>query len=84
VQCALGEQTGLATPRDVLACEDTDLPSPPPGFIAIEVAAAGVALPDVLMLQGRYPTVKAPPVSPGMEAAGSIIAVGEGVELAIG
>jgi NADPH2:quinone reductase len=70
-------------PRDVLACEDTDLPSPPPGFIAIEVAAAGVALPDVLMLQGRYPTVKAPPVSPGMEAAARSSLWGR-VELAIG
>lgn len=69
----------FGAPAEVLRLEEIELPPPRPGFIAVKVAAAGIALPDVLMLKGLYPMVKTPPVSPGMEATGIAVAVGEGV-----
>ena len=71
-------------PGEVLELQQVDLPPPGPGQIAMRVLAAGMALPDVLMLQGRYPTVKAPPVSPGMEAVGIVTAVGADAAHAVG
>lgn len=75
----------FGTIADVLTLQDVEIPQPPPGFVTIRVLAAGVALPDALMLKGNYPLVSKPPVSPGMEAAGEIVALGAGVAgLAIG
>jgi len=58
-----------------------DLPAPPPkaGEIAIDVKAAGVNFPDVLIVQGKYQFKPEPPFSPGAEVAGLVSAVGEGV-----
>jgi putative PIG3 family NAD(P)H quinone oxidoreductase len=55
------------------------VPTPGPGQILIEVACAGVNRPDVLQRSGKYP---APPdASPllGLEVAGRVAALGEGV-----
>jgi NADPH2:quinone reductase len=43
------------------------------------VKAAGVNFPDVLIIQKKYQMQPALPFSPGSEAAGEVIAVGEGV-----
>jgi NADPH:quinone reductase len=55
-------------------------PSPGPGEVLIEVAAAGVNRPDIYQRQGKYPPP--PGASPilGLEVAGQIVALGEGVE----
>ncbi|MBL8491943.1 MAG: NAD(P)H-quinone oxidoreductase [Rhodocyclaceae bacterium] len=55
-------------------------PAPKPGEVLIEVAYAGVNRPDVLQRSGRYPPP--PDASPvlGLEVAGRIAAVGEGVD----
>jgi NADPH2:quinone reductase len=50
-----------------------------PGEVVIEVAAAGVNYPDVLIVQGKYQTRPDLPFVPGSEAAGRILGVGEGV-----
>ncbi|QGP80535.1 NADPH:quinone oxidoreductase family protein [Sphingobium sp. CAP-1] len=55
-------------------------PEPGPGEVLIQVAAAGVNYPDVLIVQGKYQTRPALPFVPGSEAAGRIAALGAGVE----
>lgn len=56
---------------------------PPPtagaGQVLIDVKAAGVNFPDVLLTRGMYQFKPSPPFSPGGEAAGVVRAVGEGV-----
>ncbi len=64
-----------------------DMPAPVagPGEVVIDVAAAGVNYPDVLIVQGKYQTRPALPFVPGSEAAGHVAALGEGVKgLAVG
>jgi len=54
-------------------------PKPEAGEVLIEVAAAGVNRPDVLQRQGGY---KPPPGAsdiPGLEIAGRVVALGDGV-----
>jgi NADPH2:quinone reductase len=56
-----------------------------PGEIVLEVHAAGVNFPDVLMIQGLYQVKPPLPFSPGIEAAGIVTAVGPNVTgIAIG
>ena len=56
------------------------VPQPGPGELLIEVHAAGVNRPDILQRRGLYPPP--PGASPilGLEAAGTVAAIGEGVE----
>lgn len=74
---------GFAEPGgpEVLRLEqDVPVPQPGPGEILLKVAYAGVNRPDCIQRAGNYP---APPgASPilGLEAAGEIVAVGEGVD----
>jgi NADPH2:quinone reductase len=58
-----------------------DLPDPQPGEgeVLIDVRAAGVNFPDVLLSYGKYQFRPHPPFSPGGEAAGVVAAVGAGV-----
>src|SRR5690349_3725648 len=58
-----------------------DLPEPEAGAgeLLIDVKAAGVNFPDVLITQGKYQFKPAPPFVPGGEAAGVVRAVGAGV-----
>ena len=55
-------------------------PTPPPGEVLIRVQAAGVNRPDVQQRKGSYPPP--PGASPllGLEVAGEVAAVGDGVE----
>lgn len=52
---------------------------PGPGEVVIDVKAAGVNFPDVLIIQNKYQAKPALPFSPGSELAGVVNAVGEGV-----
>ena len=64
---------------DDLRVEDVPSPEPGPGQLLVDVAAAGVNFPDVLLAQGKY-QFKAPlPFAPGFELAGTVARVGEGV-----
>ncbi|XP_026576707.1 synaptic vesicle membrane protein VAT-1 homolog [Pseudonaja textilis] len=54
-------------------------PSPGAGQICVQVRACGLNFADLLARQGVYDRLPSPPVSPGMEAAGIVLAVGEGV-----
>jgi putative PIG3 family NAD(P)H quinone oxidoreductase len=54
-------------------------PSPGPGDVLIRVAAAGVNRPDVMQRRGGYPPPKGASDIPGLEVAGEIVGVGDGV-----
>lgn len=54
-------------------------PRPGPGEILIKVAAAGVNRPDLLQRSGLYPPPPGAPATLGLEAAGEIVALGDGV-----
>ncbi|OIR10111.1 quinone oxidoreductase 1 [mine drainage metagenome] len=61
------------------------LPVPQAGEVLIKVAAAGVNRPDVIQRQGLYPPPPGASDLPGLEVAGTIAALGQGVEgLALG
>lgn len=52
---------------------------PGPGQILLDVKAASLNFPDVLMAQGLYQVKPPLPFSPGAEAAGVVLEVGAGV-----
>ena len=56
---------------------------PGAGEVLIRVAAAGVNRPDVLQRLGLYPPPPGAPSIPGLEVAGTVVAVGEGVGRAL-
>jgi NADPH:quinone reductase len=66
---------------DVLVAADVPIPEPRPGEVVIKVAAAGVNRPDVLQRMGLYPPPPGASNIPGLEVAGQIYALGEGVSL---
>ena len=66
-------------PPESLVVEDVVLPAPGPGEVHIEVKAASVNYPDVLIIQKKYQVQPPLPFTPGSEAAGVVRAVGEGV-----
>src|SRR5690348_12484052 len=59
--------------------EVLDPPPPGPGEVQVRIAARGAQYVDVLMLAGKYQFRPDPPFVPGNEAAGEVVAVGEGV-----
>lgn len=64
---------------EVMVLSSSPLPSVRPGEILLKVEAAGVNRPDVAQRQGIYPPPKdANPVL-GLEVAGEVVALGEGV-----
>jgi NADPH2:quinone reductase len=69
----------LQGPSSLRVDEIGDPPAPSAGEVAIDVKAAGVNFPDVLLTRGKYQFKPEPPFSPGGEAAGVVTAVGAGV-----
>ena len=65
---------------DVLAPVERDVPGPGPGEVLVAVEAAGVNRPDVMQRQGLYPPPPGASDIPGLEVAGSVVALGEGVD----
>jgi NADPH2:quinone reductase len=64
---------------DVLEITEADEPEPREGQVRIEVKAAGINFADIMQRRGHYQGGPEPPYTPGMEVAGVIDAVGEGV-----
>jgi NADPH2:quinone reductase len=67
-------------PPESLVLEERPDPQPGPGEVRVEVKAAGINFPDVLLIAGNYQVKVPPPFVPGNEAAGVVDAVGEGVK----
>jgi len=71
-------------PEDLEIAEIAD-PVAGPGQVVVNVAAAGVNFPDTLIIQNLYQFKPPLPFSPGGEVAGTVGALGDGVEhLSIG
>ncbi len=64
---------------DVLTLADIPVPAPCHGEVLIKVAAAGVNRPDVLQRMGLYPPPRGASNIPGLEVAGEVVELGEGV-----
>jgi NADPH2:quinone reductase len=64
---------------DDLVIEELDDPSPASGQILVDIHAAGLNFPDILVIAGQYQLKTPPPFIPGNEAAGVVSAVGDGV-----
>jgi NADPH2:quinone reductase len=72
--------TQWGPPENLILVDDAD-PVPGEGQVLVEVAAAGVNFVDALFVAGTYQIKVPPPFTPGSELAGTITAVGPGVEL---
>ncbi len=64
---------------DVLRMEELPVPFPGAGEVLIRVAFAGVNRPDVIQRQGFYPAPAGASPIPGLEIAGEVAAMGDGV-----
>ncbi len=64
---------------DVLKPAERPTPAAARGEVLIQVLAAGVNRPDCLQRRGRYPVPPGASDIPGLEVAGRIVALGEGV-----
>jgi NADPH2:quinone reductase len=69
----------LADDFSTLTIEQRTLPPPGKGEVRVKMRAASLNFPDVLMTQGKYQLKPPLPFVPGMEGAGEVIALGEGV-----
>jgi putative PIG3 family NAD(P)H quinone oxidoreductase len=66
-------------PPEVLVPARRPVVPPGGGEVLVRVAAAGVNRPDVMQRQGKYPPPPGASDIPGLEIAGEVVAVGEGV-----
>jgi NADPH:quinone reductase len=65
---------------EVLTVVERPVPRPGPHELLIKVAAAGVNRPDVMQRLGGYPPPPGAPSIPGLEVAGEVVALGDGVD----
>src|SRR5262249_58615628 len=63
---------------DVLEARPLEASAPGPGEVRIRHTAIGVNYIDVYVRKGEYRLIE-PPAPPGMEAAGEVVDVGDGV-----
>jgi NADPH:quinone reductase-like Zn-dependent oxidoreductase len=68
-------------PPEVLQVQERPDPVPGPGQVLIDVHAAGINFADIMARVGLYPEAPRPPCVVGYEVAGTVAAVGEGVDL---
>jgi len=78
MRALLCKEHGMADKLELV----TDCPEPTAeaGQVVIDIKAAGLNFPDVLIIQGKYQFQPDMPFSPGGECAGVVLSVGEGVE----
>ena len=65
---------------EVLALQDVPDPVAGPGQVVLAVAASAVNRADIMQRTGHYPPPPGAPAWPGLEASGTVVEVGEGVE----
>src|SRR5687767_3508211 len=64
---------------DALQWKELPTPQPKAGEVLVEIKAASLNFPDLLIVQNKYQMKPALPFVPGSEYAGVVAAVGEGV-----
>ncbi len=69
---------------EVLQLVDAPVPEPGHGQVLVEVGAAALNFADLLACEGRYQVRSPPPFVPGLEAAGTVVAAGDGAESLVG
>jgi NADPH2:quinone reductase len=67
-------------PPEALRLEHVDRQPLAAGEVRVAVRAAGINFPDILMCAGEYQLKPELPFIPGVEAAGDVIELGEGVD----
>jgi NADPH:quinone reductase len=65
---------------EMLKIDEIAVPQAGPGEVLIKVAAAGVNRPDVSQREGKYPPPPGAPDTLGLEVAGEVVQIGEGVD----
>lgn len=70
----------LGDPESVLTLEAVPVPEPGPGEVRIDVAAASLNFPDVLLCRGEYQVKPSLPFTPGAEVSGTVSALGDGAD----
>jgi len=71
--------TSLGPPVEALDLVELADPAPGPGQLLVRVAAAALSYPDALMCRGEYQVKPPLPFTLGVEAAGTVVAAGDGV-----
>ncbi|BAT60029.1 phthiocerol synthesis polyketide synthase type I PpsC [Variibacter gotjawalensis] len=73
---------GISQPGgpEVLVPQKRPVPAPKDGEVLVKVAAAGVNRPDVQQRIGAYPPPPGAPDIPGLEIAGTVVALGPNVK----
>ncbi|HEX9427179.1 MAG TPA: NADPH:quinone reductase [Candidatus Polarisedimenticolia bacterium] len=66
-------------PPDVMRLEELSDPRPVPGQVLIRIEAAGVNPVDVYIRSGQYGRLPGLPYTPGLDGAGLVEAIGDGV-----
>src|SRR5262249_53915031 len=64
---------------EMLVPEERPVPAPGKGEVLVKVAAAGVNRPDVMQRMGLYPPPPGASDIPGLEIAGTVVALGDAV-----
>ena len=64
---------------DALNWKELPTPQPGPGEVLVEIKAASLNFPDLLIVQNKYQMKPKLPFVPGSEYAGTVSAVGDGV-----
>ena len=67
-------------PPEVLVVQQRPDPIPGPGEVLIDVHAAGINFADLMARLGLYPDAPKPPCVVGYEVAGTVAALGPGVD----
>jgi NADPH2:quinone reductase len=67
-------------PEVLTLSTDWPTPEPGPGEVRVKAQAIGVGRPDVLVRSGRYKWMPPLPAIPGSELAGTVEALGDGVQ----
>jgi NADPH2:quinone reductase len=65
--------------EDAIAVREWEVPGVGPDAVRIDVRAASVNFPDVLMIRGQYQMRSEPPFVPGSECAGVVAEIGDAV-----
>jgi len=77
MRAVLATQPGGPDALEIVELPD---PTPGPGEVVVDIAAAGLNRADLLQRQGHYPPPPGATDVLGMECSGTVSAVGEGVE----